>query len=168
MAVFAGYLACSQTLYFLFKVRRERVIKFIDRQRKGVVARAGFVRRCFRKKRKEKLKKLLCTGYRLLFLRMLSSRKYPYPSSDPYGTQRKLDNVLTYQIDFFSLYRRNNQHSHKSIVQGLLNLTVENYGNSRGWGSKTKVPAPWGWVHGYFFGPTHYAKKETLSQMSSL
>ena len=36
------YWACSQTLYFLFKVRRARVIKnkkqgrFIDRQRKGV------------------------------------------------------------------------------------------------------------------------------------
>ena len=46
---------CSQTLYFLFKVRRAPVIKnknclgFIDRQLKGINAR-----RCFRKERKEK------------------------------------------------------------------------------------------------------------------
>ena len=79
MAVFAGYLACSQTLYFLFKVRRERVIKFIDRQRKGVVARARFARRCFRKKRKEKLKKLLCTGYRLLFFENVEFQKISVP-----------------------------------------------------------------------------------------
>ena len=54
-------LACSQSLYFLFKVRRARVIKykprgFIDRQRKGVGVgeeTRSRARRCFRKKRKE-------------------------------------------------------------------------------------------------------------------
>ena len=67
------YLACPQTLYFLFKVRRARVIKnkkrggFIDRQGVGVggggenrrflfFVLALRVRRCFRKERKVKKK----------------------------------------------------------------------------------------------------------------
>ena len=47
--MFRFVLACSQTLYFLFKVRRARVIKnknrggFTDRQRKGL----GWGRRKF-------------------------------------------------------------------------------------------------------------------------
>ena len=68
-------IACSQTLYFLFKVRRARVIKNnprvgggggIDRQHKGVGvgkkkidiffyrAPRSLARRCFPKERKEK------------------------------------------------------------------------------------------------------------------
>ena len=67
-------LACSQTLYFLFKVRRARVIKykpqgiywprsqggsgegriiFLSRSPRSF-SRARFARRCFRKERKEK------------------------------------------------------------------------------------------------------------------
>ena len=65
--------ACSQTLYFLFKVHRARVIKnkhrggFADRQRKGLglgkekilyfsFSRSALVlaHQCFRKERKEK------------------------------------------------------------------------------------------------------------------
>jgi len=71
--MFRFVLACSQTLYFLFKVRRARVIKnknrggFTDRQRRGLglekekilyfsFLRSALVlaRRCFRKERKEK------------------------------------------------------------------------------------------------------------------
>ena len=71
--MFRFVLACSQTLYFLFKVHRARVIKnknrgrFADRQRKGLgvgkekilyisFSRSAFVlaRRCSRKERKEK------------------------------------------------------------------------------------------------------------------
>ena len=71
--MFRFVLACSQTLYFLFKVRRGRVIKnknrggFADRQRKGLevekekilyfsFSRSALVlaRQCFRKERKEK------------------------------------------------------------------------------------------------------------------
>ena len=71
--MFRFVLACSQTLYFLFKVHRARVIKnknrreFTDRQRKGLgvgkekilyfsFLRSAFVlaRRCFRKERKDK------------------------------------------------------------------------------------------------------------------
>ena len=70
--MFRFVLACSQTLYFLFKVRRARVIKnknrggFSDRQRKGLgmgkdkslyfsFLRSALVlaRRCFRKQGKE-------------------------------------------------------------------------------------------------------------------
>ena len=71
--MFRFVLACSQTLYFLFKVRRARVIKnknrggFTDRQRKGLgvgkekilyfsFSRSALVLalQCFRKERKEK------------------------------------------------------------------------------------------------------------------
>ena len=71
--MFRFVLACSQTLYFLFKVHRARVIKnknrggFADRQRKGLglgkekilyfsFSRSALVlaRRCSRKERKEK------------------------------------------------------------------------------------------------------------------
>ena len=48
-------LACSQTLHFLFKVRRARVVKY---KPQGFVNRsfshAHFSRRCFRNERKEK------------------------------------------------------------------------------------------------------------------
>ena len=72
--MFRFVLACSQTLYFLFKVRRARVIKnknrggFTDRQRKGFGVGEGEnslffflalrARRCFRKERKEKKNKV--------------------------------------------------------------------------------------------------------------
>ena len=57
-------LAWSQTVYFLFKVRLARVIKykprgFIDRQRKGVVWGSPM----FLKRTKRKIKQCLCTGY---------------------------------------------------------------------------------------------------------
>ena len=71
--MFRFVLACSQTLYFLFKVHRARVIKnknrggFSDRQRKGLgvgkekILYFSFLpsalvlaRLCFRKERKEK------------------------------------------------------------------------------------------------------------------
>ena len=71
--MFRFVLACSQTLYFLFKVRRARVIKnknrggFADRQQKGLGvgkeknlyfsflrSALALARRCFRKERKEK------------------------------------------------------------------------------------------------------------------
>ena len=71
--MFRFVLACSQTLYFLFKVRRGRVIKnknrggFADRQRKGLgvekekilyfsFSRSAlvFARRCSRKNEKKK------------------------------------------------------------------------------------------------------------------
>ena len=79
-------LACSQTLYFLFKVRRERVIKnkprgiywptaqggsgggrrkffFLALRARSVRSRA-LTRRCFRKERKEK--ELTTSVYRLV------------------------------------------------------------------------------------------------------
>ena len=52
-------MACSQTLYFLFKVRRGRVIKninrrgFIDRQRKGLRARPRELADVFEKNEKK-------------------------------------------------------------------------------------------------------------------
>ena len=71
--MFRFVLACSQTLYFLFKVHRARVIKnknrggFTDRQRKGLGVRKekilyfsflrsalDLARRCSRKERKQK------------------------------------------------------------------------------------------------------------------
>ena len=74
-------VACSQTLYFTFKVRRARVIKnkhrgrFTNRQRKGVGVREEeyFSRSTlvlarslrspmFSKRRKRKIRQCLCTG----------------------------------------------------------------------------------------------------------
>ena len=73
-------LPCSQTLYFLFKVRRARVIKnknrwgFSDRQRKGLgvgkekilflflALRARSRSPMFSKRTKRKIKQSLCTG----------------------------------------------------------------------------------------------------------
>ena len=81
--MFRFVLACSQTLYFLFKVRRARVIKnknrggFTERQRKkkGVRGREGenslffFLALpalsrspTFSKRTKRKIKQRLCTG----------------------------------------------------------------------------------------------------------
>ena len=71
-------IACSQTLYFLFKVHRARVIKnknrggFIDRQRKGVGVAlacsprsrgAPFSKAVFRKNEK---KDKTASGYRVI------------------------------------------------------------------------------------------------------
>ena len=51
-------LACSQTIYFLFKVRRARVIKNKPggggRRKYFSFSRSAFTRRCFPKQRKEK------------------------------------------------------------------------------------------------------------------
>ena len=47
-------LACSQTLYFFFKVRRTRVIKKTKTVRDLLSFLALRARRCFRKERKEK------------------------------------------------------------------------------------------------------------------
>ena len=79
------YLACPQTLYFLFKVRRARVIKnkkrggFIDRQGVGVGGGVGkigvfyfsFSRSAFADvfEKNEKWKKKTTSGNRLFFIR---------------------------------------------------------------------------------------------------
>ena len=59
LAVCRARVACSQTVYFLFKVLRAQVIEyklqgFIDRQRKAPrsFSSACFARRCFRKNEK--------------------------------------------------------------------------------------------------------------------
>ena len=79
--MFRFVLACSQTLYFLFKVRRARVIKnknrggFTDRQRKGfgvgegenslfffLALRARSRQPMFSKRTKRIIKQRLCSG----------------------------------------------------------------------------------------------------------
>ena len=89
--MFRFVLACSQTLYFLFKVHRARVIKnknrggFTDRQRKGfgveegenslfffLALRARSRSPTFSKRTKRKMKQRLCTGYLVLICSAVS------------------------------------------------------------------------------------------------
>ena len=63
-------LACSQTLYFLFKVRRAHMIKtkpqgiFLSRSRSRACLALAHAER--KRTKKKKIKQRLCTGYSIL------------------------------------------------------------------------------------------------------